>query len=152
MAPHIYGPSISHRDQYSGAFLFNAISTSVGYLSKQGFCQNGGACQTFPIVIGETGSALTDGRDFDFYTSLIQYISNSGPGNDGRHADISSVFWWSFNSNSGFPLSSLNNLIYHMSKFGSNNLYKLLKMSSSKLTLSLFARFALAHMGCWFVK
>lgn len=100
LAPHIYGPSISHNTEYSGQSLFSTLSMSMGYLNKQGFCADG-HCQPFPIIIGETGSALTDMRDFDFYTSFIQYMNNDGPGNDGLHNDISSTVWWSWNANSG---------------------------------------------------
>lgn len=101
MAPHVYGPSISHDASYSGTALFDKLSRAVGYLNKQGFCVSPDNCHVFPIVVGETGSALTDSRDFDFFESFIQYITNTGPGNDGLHNAIDSVFFWAWNANSG---------------------------------------------------
>lgn len=100
ISPHIYGASISHSSTYSGTTLIDALSTSMGYLNKKGFCDASGECRVFPIVIGETGSSLKDSRDFDFYTSFIQYLTNSGPGDDGKHNPIDSVFWWCWNANS----------------------------------------------------
>lgn len=145
MAPHIYGPSISHRGMYTGTDLFQSISTSVGYLNKQGYCVSPENCRVFPIIIGETGSALTDSRDFDFYISLIQYLNLAGDGDDGRHTAIDSVFWWSWNENSGSPL---NYMVYHISNSGSKSLYRLLNMSSSKLTFEPLARLSFDHIGC----
>ena len=100
LAPHIYGPSISHDASYSGNALFEVLSRTMGYLNKRGFCV-AGDCHVYPIVIGETGSSLADVRDFDFYTSFIQYLTVTGPGDDGLHNSIDSVFWWSWNANSG---------------------------------------------------
>lgn len=146
ISPHIYGPSISHSSTYSGTTLFSALSTSMGYLNKQGFCDKDGKCRVFPIVIGETGSALTESRDYDFYTSFIQYLTNSGPGNDGKHNPIDSIFWWCWNANSGEVI--LPKCTHHMSKFSSNSLYMLLSMSSSIDTTSLFLELSSAHIGC----
>lgn len=96
IAPHIYGPSITMMSSgYTGQALWDTLTLSVGYLNKQGYCA-GGTCHQFPIVMTETGSALEDPRDLDFYNSLIPYLQNSGGANDGKHAPISSVFWWSW--------------------------------------------------------
>ena len=46
-----------HARRYTGAGLWNRMSTSFGYLNKVGY---GG--HVFPVVIGETGSAYTDVR------------------------------------------------------------------------------------------
>ena len=61
----------------------------MGYLNSAGY--NG---HVFPIVITETGSNLQNPGDADFYTSLVQYIQNTGDAVDGQHNAITSVFWW----------------------------------------------------------
>lgn len=101
ISPHWYGSSISLVSSgYSGVELYNKLSTSGGYLTKQGYC-SGGTCHQFPIVVGETGSDLQDSRDLAFYESMRKYIKLEGDGDDGRHSAIPSVFWWAFNANSG---------------------------------------------------
>lgn len=49
-----------------GAGLWGRLSTSFGYLSKQGYCTGSnalgspsGACHLFPTMLGETGSGMT---------------------------------------------------------------------------------------------
>ena len=67
---------------------------SFGYLNYgKGYCRSDGKCATFPIIIGETGSALTDPRDTDFYDTFQLYLNNTGIGNDGLHNAIPHVFW-----------------------------------------------------------
>jgi hypothetical protein len=85
---------------YSGPELFDKLTTSSGYLNKQGYCI-GSQCKTFPIIVGETGSDLQDPRDLQFYESLRRYIKLEGDADDGRHTAIQNVFWWCFNANSG---------------------------------------------------
>ena len=97
MAPHLYGPSITHMTSgYSGQALIDTINLSVGYLNKQGYCYQG-KCTTWPIIVGETGSSLQDPGDTQFYTTLQQYFQTG----DDKHNAISSVFWWAWNANSG---------------------------------------------------
>ncbi|CAL8461251.1 g782 [Coccomyxa elongata] len=96
MAPHLYGPSITHMTSgYSGQALIDTINLSVGYLNKQGYCYQG-KCTTWPIIVGETGSSLQDPGDTQFYTTLQQYLQTG----DDKHNAISSVFWWAWNANS----------------------------------------------------
>ena len=52
-------------------------------------------------LAGETGSALTNPEDTDFYNTFIPYLQNTGVGNDGAHNAIPHVFWWAWNANSG---------------------------------------------------
>ena len=76
MAPHLYGPSITHMtSRYSGQALIDTINLSVGYLNKQGYCYQG-KCTTWPIIVGETGCSLQDPGDTQFYTTLQQYPSD----------------------------------------------------------------------------
>ena len=84
---------------YTGQPLFQTLTQSVGYLNGKGYC-SGSNCHQFPIVVGETGSALTDPRDTQFYTDFQSYIQNTGAAQDGAHTAIDSLFWWSWNENS----------------------------------------------------
>lgn len=101
ISPHIYGKSIAHITNFQGAALYDAINLSVGYLNKKGYCNSAGICHVFPIVVGETGSALTDPDDLLFYESLNNYFKNIGDAQDSVHDPIDSVYWWSWNANSG---------------------------------------------------
>lgn len=99
IAPHIYGPSITRSNsRYAGSDLYSAVSSSVGYLNKAGYC-SGSNCHVFPIVMTETGSDLADPRDLVFFDSLTKYVQNTGDANDGLHNPIDSIFWWSWNAN-----------------------------------------------------
>lgn len=101
ISPHLYGSSVSLVSSgYSGVELYNKLSTSVGYLNKQGYCM-GTNCHVFPILVGETGSDLQDPRDLAFYESLRKYLKLEGDANDGCHNAITNVMWWSYNANSG---------------------------------------------------
>lgn len=49
-----------------GVGLWSRLSTSFGYLSKQGYCTDSnalgspsGTCHLFPTMLGETGSGMT---------------------------------------------------------------------------------------------
>ena len=50
---------------------------------------------------GETGSALSNPQDTQFYDTFIPYLQNTGVGRDGKHNAIPHVFWWAWNANSG---------------------------------------------------
>ena len=52
----------------AGRGLWGRLSTSFGYLGKQGYCTGSntlgspsGACHLFPTMLGETGSGMTVG-------------------------------------------------------------------------------------------
>ncbi len=91
---HLYPPSITLvQSGYTGQPLFQTLTQSVGYLNGKGYC-SGSTCHQFPIIIGETGSALTDPRDTQFYNDFQLYIQNTGAAQDGAHAAIDSFFWW----------------------------------------------------------
>ena len=101
ISPHLYGKSIAKIKNFQGPSLYDALNLSVGYLNKAGYCNSGGTCHVFPIVVGETGSALTDPDDLLFYESLNNYFKNIGDAQDSVHDPIDNVFWWSWNANSG---------------------------------------------------
>jgi hypothetical protein len=64
ISPHVYPPTITTATvAYSGASLNQRLTLAHGYLNKVGYCKPGIACKTFPIVIGEFGTKLTDARD-----------------------------------------------------------------------------------------
>lgn len=64
ISPHVYPPTITTATvAYSGASLNQRLTLAHGYLNKKGYCKPGVACKTFPIVIGEFGTKLTDARD-----------------------------------------------------------------------------------------
>ena len=74
---------------YSGPDLYHTLSQTVGYLNQAGY--NG---HVFPIIMTETGSALQDPGDTDFYNSLNAYLHDTGDAADGQHQAIDSAFWW----------------------------------------------------------
>lgn len=93
LAPHWYPPSISKSTtNYMGKGLVNQLTVSSGYLNKQGYCSSG-KCHVFAMLVGESGAALQDPRDTQYYATLKNYLENTGEGNDGKHNPIDSVFW-----------------------------------------------------------
>ncbi|KAG1661491.1 hypothetical protein FOA52_010206 [Chlamydomonas sp. UWO 241] len=106
LSPHVYGPAVTFADSmYSGASLFNRLSNSFGYLTKQtlsptqGYTYNG-VTKRFPVVVGETGSFFENAGDLEFMESFKSYLLNTGDGNDGRHNAIPHMLYWCWNSNS----------------------------------------------------
>lgn len=105
--PHVYGPSVSlAQSGYSGAQLYQMLSNSLGYLNKQGYCDNG-KCHKFPVILGETGFDPTNSGDTAFIASLANYINAAGDGDDGLHAPLSGALLWCFNQNTNGNLQLL---------------------------------------------
>ncbi|RYF08132.1 MAG: hypothetical protein EOO40_08025, partial [Deltaproteobacteria bacterium] len=101
MAPHVYGPAVSTNTRdATGEGLFNRLSTSFGYLTKQGFC-SGNTCHRFPVAVGEFGSKFTEANDVAAMKDISTYLRNTGDAADGRHTAIDAWFYWSWNANSG---------------------------------------------------
>jgi aryl-phospho-beta-D-glucosidase BglC (GH1 family) len=101
VAPHVYPPSISKaQSDFSGPKLFARLDRSFGTLNQAGYC-SGGKCHRFPIVIGETGSAMRIREDAQMLPDFARYLSATGPGADGQHQAVSGWFWWAWNANSG---------------------------------------------------
>lgn len=101
VSPHIYPPSVStHTDpaDVTGAGLARRLTTSFGYLTKRGFCApNGGACRTFPVIFGETGSRFTSALDVAMLEDFAKYMQADAP----DHAPVPNMIWWCWNANSG---------------------------------------------------
>lgn len=88
LSPHVYGPSVTRANSgYNGTGLWTRLSKSFGVLTKTGFTYNG-VTKTFPVVIGETGSRMTDSRDLQFLTDFSLYLRNAGAAADGLHNPI----------------------------------------------------------------
>lgn len=101
ISPHVYPPSVTGAStDYEGTGLWNRLSTSFGYLTKQGYC-SGSNCKVFPVVIGEFGSQFATSTDIQSMSDIAAYLNNSGGANDGLHNSISSWLYWDWNANSG---------------------------------------------------
>ena len=75
ISPHVYPPTITNAAvAYSGASLNTRLTLAHGYLNKGGFCNAAGTCKTFPIVVGEFGTKLTDARDLQ----MMPQVSTAG--------------------------------------------------------------------------
>jgi hypothetical protein len=100
LAPHIYPPSVSthHEPEVVNApGLFTRLDNSFGTLTKKGFCPAaGGACFTFPVVFGETGSKM-EAEDLRMLKDFAKYMTTATAG----HAVMPNMIWWDWNANSG---------------------------------------------------
>jgi hypothetical protein len=101
VAPHVYPPSISKAQSgFTGPELFARLDRSFGTLNQAGYC-SGGTCHRFPIVLGETGSAMRISQDAQMLPDFAQYLNATGSGATGQHQAVSGWFWWAWNANSG---------------------------------------------------
>ena len=100
LAPHIYPPSVSthHEPEVVNApGLFTRLDNSFGTLTKKGFCPtSGGACITFPVVFGETGSKMNP-EDLRMLKDFARYMTAGTAG----HNAMPNMLWWDWNANSG---------------------------------------------------
>ncbi|KAK9838511.1 hypothetical protein WJX81_004175 [Elliptochloris bilobata] len=97
ISPHYYPPSVSlAQTGYTGSTLWSRMTNSFGYLTKLGY---GG--HAFPVVIGETGSSYANAKDTAMLTDMAKYMNLASGADDGLHAPITNLIWWSFNANSG---------------------------------------------------
>lgn len=102
ISPHVYPPSITGQSSnYVGTGLWNRMTESFGYLTKQGFCIGSGQCKVFPVAIGEFGSKFTDSRDLQSMPDIASYLNNAAAAADGKHTAIPNWFYWDWNPNSG---------------------------------------------------
>jgi hypothetical protein len=99
ISPHLYPPSIAG-GSLTGGGLFYKFSKSFGYLNKQGYCSEHG-CRTYPIVIGEFGSAFHTDLDKQWLQDFVKYVNNVGEAADGQHEAVPHWMWWAYNANSG---------------------------------------------------
>ena len=100
VSPHLYPPTVSgHRNlaEVTGPGLFKRLTDSFGYLTKKGFCTSAGACRTFPVVFGETGSRFTDAFDLAMLKDFAIYMQTE----DATHARMPNMIFWCWNANSG---------------------------------------------------
>lgn len=97
ISPHVYPPSVTNATQdYIGADLWNRMSSSFGYLTKQGY-----EGKVFPVAVGEFGSYFTEKKDLQSMNDIAKYFRLAGDSNDGKHQAIPHWFYWSWNANSG---------------------------------------------------
>ncbi|KAG1661644.1 hypothetical protein FOA52_007525 [Chlamydomonas sp. UWO 241] len=105
VSPHVYGPGITYQTTgYSGSGLWNRMSKSFGYLTKQGYTYSG-MNKKFPMVIGEVGSKFTLAGDLAFLRDFALYCRQEEKGDANAssydHTTIPHILYWSWNENSG---------------------------------------------------
>jgi hypothetical protein len=57
-----------------GTTLWDQCNTSFGYLQTTGFCVDG-ECKKFPVLIGETGSAMEAAEDKQWLRDFADFIN-----------------------------------------------------------------------------
>lgn len=72
ITPHVYPPSITMAT-FLGTALWEQCRAAFGYLQTKGYCSNG-RCTVFPIVIGETGTALEASSDKQWMSDFADFI------------------------------------------------------------------------------
>jgi hypothetical protein len=73
MSPHVYPPSIT-KATFLGDALRQQCSIAFGYLQIKGYCDDG-KCTVFPVVIGETGSFLSEWSDKQWMSDFADFIN-----------------------------------------------------------------------------
>ena len=74
VTPHVYPPSITGAT-FLGTALWDQSRSAFGYLQAKGVCPDGRTCRRFPIVIGETGSALSTDVDKQWLRDFAQFVN-----------------------------------------------------------------------------
>eukprot|EP00884_Botryococcus_braunii_P017419 jgi/Botrbrau1/4360/Bobra.105_2s0008.1 len=109
LSPHIYPPSVTYNHANNlGKALWGRLTTSFGYLTKEGFSE-GGLTQRFPVLYGETGFRIDEEAKYDgnwsqnsredaqFMADFAAWMNLSGDANDGRHNPTRNLTWWCWN-------------------------------------------------------
>ncbi|WIA18743.1 hypothetical protein OEZ85_003433 [Tetradesmus obliquus] len=98
MSPHVYPPSVT-KASFLGDSLWQQSSIAFGYLQTQGYC-NDGKCTVFPVVIGETGSFLSDWSDKQWMADFADFINARGGARSYNSQSMAGWLWWCYNENS----------------------------------------------------
>lgn len=102
ISPHVYPPSVTGATQnYCNMAIWNRLSKSFGYLTKQGYAVDSNPGKVFPVVIGEFGSRFIQEKDIQSMNDIVRYFNLENDGIDQKHEQIASWFYWSWNANSG---------------------------------------------------
>jgi hypothetical protein len=72
ITPHVYPPTITG-NTFLGAELYGQCRTAFGYLQTTGYC-TGGACTRWPVLVGETGSAMSNPTDVQWLNDFAEYV------------------------------------------------------------------------------
>lgn len=72
-SPHVYPPTIT-KATFLGDSLWQQCQIAFGYLQTRGYCNNG-ECRVFPVVVGETGSYMTDYKDNQWLLDFADFIN-----------------------------------------------------------------------------
>lgn len=59
---------------FLGDSLWQQCQIAFGYLQTRGFCYNGD-CRVFPVVVGETGSFMTDATDNQWLLDFADFVN-----------------------------------------------------------------------------
>ncbi|KAI8472618.1 MAG: glycoside hydrolase superfamily [Monoraphidium minutum] len=108
ITPHVYPPTITHAT-FLGTTLWEQCRTSFGYLQEKGFCATPGECKVFPILIGETGSAMETAEDKQWLQDFADFINAEGEAKAYNSVPANGWNWWAYNENSG----DTGGIVYH---------------------------------------
>ncbi|EIE18857.1 hypothetical protein COCSUDRAFT_59785 [Coccomyxa subellipsoidea C-169] len=94
-APSVYNGSLAAS---TGAALWQRLTSSFGYLNKEGYCVNSKSCRSFAVVLASFGSGLASATDESALDDLAAYMQPlcglpACLAADGAHGPISSWFW-----------------------------------------------------------
>jgi hypothetical protein len=92
LGPHLYPPSITNSSDV-GPTQWEKYATSFGWLQQRGFCDRKGACQRFPVIVGETGSRLQASGDVAYYKAMAAFMSGEPATLDYPHQTVRGWFW-----------------------------------------------------------
>ena len=102
ISPHIYPPSVTGASKdFVGPGLWKRLSSSFGYLTKEGYCTQSNSCKIFPIAIGEFGSRFNHDKDLQMLSDFAHYLNDTNGAIDRQHEAIRNWFYWSWSANSG---------------------------------------------------
>ncbi|GBF93230.1 glycoside hydrolase [Raphidocelis subcapitata] len=59
------------------------------------------ACKIFPVLIGETGSAMTQSADWQWLNDFASFINSEGAAAAYNPVPVNGWMWWAYNENSG---------------------------------------------------
>ena len=94
LGPHVYPASVTFNEAgTTGSALFERLELSFGSKAKDGYCNDNGVCQRFPIAIGEFGSKMEEEKDLEMLNDFSTYLADQRRG--------FSWFWWAWQANSG---------------------------------------------------
>eukprot|EP00878_Enallax_costatus_P023562 GHUV01025063.1.p1 GENE.GHUV01025063.1~~GHUV01025063.1.p1 ORF type:complete len:271 (+),score=63.78 GHUV01025063.1:645-1457(+) len=99
-SPHVYPPTIT-KATFLGDSLWQQCQIAFGYLQTRGYCDSNGKFRVFPVVIGETGSFMTDSKDNQWLLDFADFVNARGGARAYNWQSAAGWLWWAYNENSG---------------------------------------------------